>query len=190
MTLVLVLGAAYLLGSIPTSYIVVYLTTGRDIRTIGTGVAGTMNVLDHVGTWPAIVVGLADVAKGAAAVGIAYRTGLTDSAAIAAGLLAVAGHDWSIFLRFDGGNGMAAAVGAIAALTPIPMLFGLVLATGVWVVVRSRRIAGLTGLAATPLFAHWLHTGDMRLLGVILLITLAVLKIIRSEGFSPARPTR
>lgn len=190
MTLALVLCAAYLLGAIPTSYVVVHLTTGRDIRAIGTGIPGTMNVLDHVGVWPAIAVGIADIAKGAAAVGLAYRTGQTDSVAIAAGLLAVAGHDWSIFLRFDGGNGMAAAVGAIAALAPAPLFFGVLVATGTWIVVRSRRIAGLVGLAATPVFAHWLHTPETRLLGVVLLITLAVLKILRSEGFSPARPTQ
>ena len=98
---------AYLLGSIPTSYIVVYLLTGRDIRSIGNGNPGTMNVWDNVGLAPALLVAIGDIGKGMAAVSAAYLLGLGDTEAVLAALLAVAGHDYSIFLRFDGGNGTA-----------------------------------------------------------------------------------
>src|SRR5262249_54003398 len=98
------LATAYLLGSIPTSYIVVHLLTGRDVRTIGNGNPGAMNVWDNVGLRPAFLVAIGDIAKGAAAVGFAYAMGLHDFGAVCAALMAVAGHDYSLFLRFRGGN--------------------------------------------------------------------------------------
>ena len=64
MTLTVVLAAAYLLGSIPTSYIVVYRYTGCDIRTLGSGNPGAMNVLDTLGFVPAIIAGSGDILKG------------------------------------------------------------------------------------------------------------------------------
>ena len=132
MTLVLVLGAAYLLGSTPSSYLVVRWMTGRDIRDIGSGNPGTMNVLDHVGLLPAVLVGAGDIGKGVAAVLLAYLAGLGDGAAVFAALLVVAGHDWSIFLRLGGGNGTGPTVGVLLALLPVATLISTVVAFLVW----------------------------------------------------------
>ena len=77
-----VLATAYLLGSIPTSYIEVHRVTGRDLRTIGNGNPGAMNVWDTVGLKPAMAVAMGDLAKGMAAVGFAYWLGLGDASAI------------------------------------------------------------------------------------------------------------
>ena len=82
---------AYLLGSIPTSYIVVYLLTGRDIRSIGNGNPGTMNVWDNIGLLPALLVAIGDIGKGMAAVSATYLLGLHDTQAVLAALIAVAG---------------------------------------------------------------------------------------------------
>ncbi len=187
MTLAIVLIAAYLLGSIPTSYIVVYRYTGRDIRTMGSGNPGTMNVLDTVGVWPALIVAAGDISKGMAAVGIAYLAGLGDVDAVLAALVVVAGPDYSLFLRLNGGNGMAAAVGTYAALLPIETLIALSLAATVWLATRSRRAAGLIGLAALPGLAFWFQGPDVKLIGVGVLLAVTVVKIFRFEGFSPAR---
>lgn len=185
-TLVLVLFGAYFLGSIPSSYVIVRLVTGQDIRRIGSGNPGTMNVRDHVGWKPAIVVGALDVGKGSAAVGLAYWAGLGDIEAILAGMMAVAGHDWSIFLRLHGGNGTGATVGALLALLPAPGLIAAVLAFVIWRLGASRRLAGLTGLLSVVPIAYVLGAPQIPMIGVTVLVSLLFVKLWRVEGFAVA----
>ncbi|MBM3140341.1 MAG: glycerol-3-phosphate acyltransferase [Chloroflexi bacterium] len=187
MTVALVLLTAYLLGSIPTSYLVVYRFTGRDIRTLGNRNPGTMNVWDSVGLRAAMIVAIGDISKGMAAVGIAYLAGVDDRTAVLAALTAVAGHDFSIFLRLHGGNGTAAAVGGMLALVPTAALPSAGAALALFTIVRSRRIAGVIGMLMVPILAYWQGLPEMRLIGVILLLTVTALKIVKFEGFSPAR---
>jgi glycerol-3-phosphate acyltransferase PlsY len=164
--------------------------TGRDIRTMGTGNPGTMNVVDTVGLRAGIIVGLGDICKGMAAVGIAYLAGLDDRDAVLAAMVAVAGHDWSIFLRLDGGNGMAAAVGALVALLPIAALFAVPTAAALYLLGMSRRLAGIIGLLLLLALAYVFEAPEVRLIGAVVLLTFTVIKIYRFEGFSPARPGR
>ncbi|HJM74666.1 MAG TPA: glycerol-3-phosphate acyltransferase [Dehalococcoidia bacterium] len=187
MTLAVVLVAAYLLGSIPTSYIVVYRYTGRDIREMGTGNPGAMNVFDSVGLRPAIIVGVIDVLKGMAAVGVAYIAGASDLQAVLAAAVAIMGHDYSVFLRLHGGNGTATAVGALAFLVPLPTIIAASFAAAAVLVVGSRRIAGMAGLLSVPALAFWFDAPDTKVLGSILILTITALKIIRFEGFSRAK---
>jgi glycerol-3-phosphate acyltransferase PlsY len=186
MTLAVVLVAAYLLGSIPTSYVVVYAYTGRDIREMGTGNPGAMNVLDSVGLRPAIISGVGDVLKGMAAVGVAYIAGASDLQAVIAASVAIIGHDYSVFLRLHGGNGTATAVGAMAMLLPIPTIIAASFAATAVLVVGSRRVAGTAGLLSVPVLAFYFEEPTVRVLGAILLLTIITLKIIRFEGFSRA----
>lgn len=187
MTLPIAFAVAYLLGAIPTSYIVVFLTTGRDIRSVGNGNPGTMNVWDNVGPRSAVLVGLGDVGKGMAAVGVAYWLGFGDSIAIACAVIAVLGHDYSIFLRFHGGNGTAAMVGAFFALVPQATLVASGVAVATTFALHSKRRGGIVGLLMVPALAVWFGYPDTRVAGVVLLLTVVALKIIRFEGFSPAR---
>ena len=187
MTIALVLLTAYLLGSIPTSYIVVFAATGRDIRSLGNRNPGTMNVWDSVGLPAALVVAIGDIGKGMAAVGVAHVVGVSEGVAIGAALCAVAGHDFSIFLRLHGGNGTAAAVGGMIALVPQAALPAVGTAMVLFPVVRSRRIAGLVGMLMVPALTYWQGQPEIRLIGVLLLLTVTALKIFRFEGFSPAR---
>ena len=186
MTLAVVLIVAYLLGSIPTSYIVVYRYTGRDIRTMGTGNPGAMNVLDTVGVVPALISGSGDILKAIAAVGIAYFAGLDDIGAVAAALAVVIGHDYSVLLRLNGGNGMAAAVGGFAALLPLATLIATLVAVLLCLVLHSRRIGGLVGLLLLPGIAYTLGAPETKLIGVLVLLAFTAVKIVRSEGFSHA----
>ncbi len=186
MTLVLVLGAAYLLGSIHSSYLVVRWMTGRNIREIGSGNPGTMNVLDHVGLFPAVLVGVGDVGKGAAAVSLAYLVGLGDGAAVLPGLMVVAGHDWSIFLRLRGGNGTGPTLGALLALLPVATLISTVVAFLVWRAVGSRRLGGLAGLLAVTPFAYALGSPQAPMVGATGLIALVFVRVWRVEGFAAA----
>ncbi len=187
MTLAIVLVMAYLLGSIPTSYIVVHYVTGRDVRTIGNRNPGVMNVLDNVGVKAALAVAGGDIGKGMAAVALAYAFGLDDAGAIGAALVAVGGHDFSIFMRLHGGNGMATSVGGLFALVP----FAAFPAAGIALVIAyfglSRRISGIVGLLLVPTLTYWLGLPLTLLAGVVILLTVTALKVIRFEGFSPAR---
>lgn len=184
MTLTIVLISAYLLGSIPTSYIVVYRYTGQDIRTLGSGNPGAMNVLDTLGLVPALITGGGDILKGMAAVGLAYLTGLGDLEAVLAAIVAVIGHDYTVFLRLHGGNGTATSVGGFAALLPVATLVGASVAIALWLTIRSRRIAGMISLLMMPGLAFWLEAPDVKIVGVIILLTMGSIKIMRFEGFS------
>ena len=184
MTFAVVLVAAYLLGSIPTSYIVVFRKTGRDIRTMGTGNPGMMNVLDSIGLRPAILVGVVDILKGVAAIGVAYMAGASDMQAVIAGGVAIMGHDYSVFLRLNGGNGTATAVGALAALLPVATFVAFSLSLAALLVLSSRRMAGMVGMGMVPVLGYWFGAPDMKVIGSIVLLALIAVKIFRFEGFT------
>jgi glycerol-3-phosphate acyltransferase PlsY len=186
-TLAIVLVIAYFLGAIPTSYLVVHRVTGQDIRNIGSGNPGMMNVLDHVGVPAAIVVGFGDVGKGMAAVTIALVTDVHEAAPVLAGLVAIIGHDYSIFLMLDGGNGMATAVGGIAALAPLAVAPAVAVSLAIVLIAGSRRLAGIIGLLLVPALAYVGNLEPAAVSGVVLLMTLTALKIISFEGFTQAR---
>jgi glycerol-3-phosphate acyltransferase PlsY len=186
-TLAIVLVISYLLGAIPTSYIVVHHLTGRDIRALGDGNPGMMNVWDSVGMPAALVVGFGDIGKGMVAVTIAQMADVHHAAPLLAGLIAILGHDYSIFLMLDGGNGMATAVGAISALAPLAAAPSVVVAIIVWLVTGSRRLGGIVGLMMVPALAYAGSGDPLVITGIVVLMTFTALKIISFEGFTPAR---
>jgi glycerol-3-phosphate acyltransferase PlsY len=122
--------AGYLIGGFPSAYIVTKLATGKDIRTVGTGHTGrgnvgTRNVFVNVGKIPGIVVAILDIVKGTASVALAHWAlnafTVMDPKALflfilGAGLAAVIGHIWPIYLRFNGGAGLATTIGVLAFL--------------------------------------------------------------------------
>lgn len=109
---------AYLLGSIPFSYLIVRIHRGVDVRTIGSRSAGATNVLRASGKWAALLALLLDVAKGAAAVVLAGTLDVGSWWLAAAAVAAVAGHVFPLFLVFRGGKGVATAAGVLAVLVP------------------------------------------------------------------------
>lgn len=109
---------AYLLGSVPFSYLIVRLHRGIDVRTIGSRSAGATNVLRASGKWAALLALLLDVAKGAAAVLVAARLDVGSWWVAAAAVAAVAGHVFPLFLALRGGKGVATAAGVLAVLVP------------------------------------------------------------------------
>ena len=157
----------YFLGSIPTAYIATRFASGEDIRKIGGGNVGGLNTYREVGVVPAIIVGIVDVGKGAAAVAIAYwLLGLEPLYVYLAGGAAVAGHNWMIWLKFSGGKGMGASVGALAVLMPIydyAIGLGVLLAILIVPLVTIRNVALAMGIGLMSLpFIAWLmgtHSG-------------------------------
>ena len=143
----LILG--YLLGSIPSGWLAGRWLKDIDLRELGSGSTGATNVLRQVGKGPALVVFLIDVGKGAAAVLIARALGLGDWIQVLAGLTALAGHIWPVWLGFKGGKAVATGLGMFLGLAwPVGLAsFGVFLA----VFSLSRYVSLASVLAAISL---------------------------------------
>jgi glycerol-3-phosphate acyltransferase PlsY len=123
--------AAYLLGSLPSAYLVVRFAKGPDLRTVESGNVGALNAFRATGLgWVGVVVLLLDVGKGALAVLLA-GDGAGPATQSLAATLVVVGHNYPLWLRGKGGKGLAAAAGALTMLTPLAVpLWGLMWAMG------------------------------------------------------------
>ena len=115
---------SYLLGSLPTGFLVGKYFKNIDLRTIGSGSTGATNVLRNIGKWPALFVFIIDVGKGLIAVTIAKglaNQGLIDSnqglIEVIAGISAISGHIWPIWLKGKGGKAVATGLGMFLALS-------------------------------------------------------------------------
>jgi len=116
---------SYLIGSIPFSLIFAKLIKGVDVRRMGSGNVGATNTLVSAGKRAGLLAAVFDIAKGFAAVILARYFLGGDGAAVLAGLAAILGHDFSIYLSFSGGKGVAPTSGVVLALNPYVMLVGL-----------------------------------------------------------------
>ena len=123
---VLILIFSYLLGSIPWGYIIVRLTTGKNILSVGWRKTSGSNVFCHVGKWQGAIVGILDILKGCLAVFLAQKLGGSIQIQVLSGFFAVLGHNWSIFLKFAGGRGIGAFFGATLFLSPEVALISLI----------------------------------------------------------------
>ena len=110
--------AAYLMGSVPSAYILVYLLRKDDIRSFGTGNVGALNTYHQVGLWGAILVLTADAGKGALVFLIPVWLGAPGWTVFLTTSMVVAGHNWPVFLGFRGGKGAAAILGISLAVAP------------------------------------------------------------------------
>ncbi|MBA7649703.1 Glycerol-3-phosphate acyltransferase [subsurface metagenome] len=179
---------AYLLGSIPAAYIVTRLKTGQDIRQLGGGNVGARNVFREVGLGAAIAAGIFDVGKGAAAVVVAHwllgfpsmrLIGVPQMFVLAAGLAAVAGHIWSFYLKFTGGNGLSPTIGALAVLMPRELLIALALTLLLIVFTRNPVLSvNISLLFSVPLVTWVLEKSWLLVLFTIVLALVLVLHFL------------
>ncbi|MBR6301691.1 glycerol-3-phosphate 1-O-acyltransferase PlsY [bacterium] len=153
--IVFVIIISYLIGSIPTGYLIVKLFTGQDIRTIGSGSTGATNVKRVMGKKWFFTVMILDAIKGALPVvlTIIYATIFTDIGLlpVIAAVSVILGHSKSIFLKFSGGKSVASGVGTLLALN---WQVGLIVA-GVWAVVtwisKYVSLGSIVAIATAPL---------------------------------------
>lgn len=146
---------AYLLGSIPTGYLAGRMR-GIDIRTVGSGNIGATNVFRVLGKPAGILVLVVDGLKGyAACAWVAERFGEAEGLRITAGLAAILGHNFTCWLRFRGGKGVATSAGVLAALVP----GALIIILSIWIIAfaltRYVSLASLAAAFALP-FATWI----------------------------------
>jgi len=144
----------YLAGSVPFAFLLAR-RRGVDVRRAGSGNVGAANVMRTTGTGRAIAVVALDIAKGAAAVGLAYLSSGGLPLVAATGAAAVVGHIYPVWLRFHGGKGVAVAAGVFTVLAP----FATALAAGLFVLtVWATRYVSLGSIAASVALppAAWL----------------------------------
>ncbi len=159
--LLLVLVIAYIIGSIPTGYIIVKLFTGQDIRTIGSGSTGATNVKRVMGKKWFFTVMILDAIKGA--LPVVLTKVLTTSFAqigllpVLASVAVILGHSKSIFLKFTGGKSVASGVGTILALN---WMVGLIIA-GIWAAItyvsKYVSLGSIIALAISPFLMFMFH---------------------------------
>ncbi len=149
----LIPAAAYLLGSIPFGYILVRCTEGKDIRSFGSGNIGATNVFRQ-SRWAGLLTLLLDAGKGYLAVLVAvWMGGGTHWQAVAA-VAAIAGHIFTVWLRFRGGKGVAAGCGAFLALSPQALLTILIFFL---LILIATRYVSLASIGAAALFPFWAY---------------------------------
>jgi glycerol-3-phosphate acyltransferase PlsY len=154
MLIILTIGAGYVLGSIPSAYLIGRWFKGLDITEVGDGRIGMANTYRRVGFWGALVVGVMDVSKGVAAIALAQMLALPVPVVMTAGLAAVTGHNWSLFLRFKGGKGALTMYGVLAALIFWELIVALALGGVFYYFVHKSGLA--TGIVLVFLAVlHW-----------------------------------
>jgi len=164
----------YLLGSIPTAYIVSRMRKGIDIRNIGSGNMGGANVMREIGTHEGVFVGLFDIAKGVVAILIAQALSISELWVFGAGFATLVGHNFPVFAGFRGGRGSATIIGIFLVLAPEAILVTLVVVAIPFFTTRKFSAAILIGFALLPLFV-WLLEGSLALLRYALAIDVFML---------------
>lgn len=139
---------AYMMGALPWGYVVLLMHRGIDIRDYGSGRTGVSNALRTAGFKLAGLVLLLDLAKGITAVLLARALIGDPLAEVAAGLVALAGHNWPVFLGFRGGRGIAPGLGGLAVMSPLSAICGVVVFLPVCVATRYLSLGSMLGVAA------------------------------------------
>jgi glycerol-3-phosphate acyltransferase PlsY len=183
--------AGYLLGSIPTAYLVGKWLKGLDLRRYGSGTVSGSMVYEHVARWAVVPVGLFDMGKAALPAWLGLQMGLGSAVATAAGLAAVAGHNWPVFFHFTGGRGLGTFMGLLLVIFPwgFPWMLGF-LAIG-WLLGDSAPWA-LASLVTLPPFAHLVAGPGVVTLaaGGMLFLTLAKRLEANRRPLPPPGPER
>lgn len=157
---ILALFIAYIIGSIPTGYLFTKAILKIDIRDYGSGNVGATNVARKLGLKMGSVVAVIDVLKGLVPVLLARSFILSDKPEyllFLVGFAAIIGHDWSIFLKFDGGKGVATTFGVILGLNFVSFFILLVVWLAIAVSTRIVSLASIFGTLTLPLSIWYLR---------------------------------
>ena len=144
----LIIPISYLLGSIPWGFLVTMVVKGVDIREYGSGKIGTSNVLRSAGGPYAVMALILDLSKGLLAVLLARVVADDATVEIAAGLLALGGHNWSIFLGFKGGRGIAPGLGGLLVMEPLAGAIALAVFVPVTFISRYLSLGSIVSVLA------------------------------------------
>ena len=142
-----VLPLAYVMGALSWGYVVLVMHRGIDIRDYGSGRTGVSNALRTAGYKLAGLVLALDMVKGIAAVLLARALVGDPTAEVAAGLMALVGHNWPVFLGFRGGRGIAPGLGGLAVMSPLSAVCGVAVFLPICIVTRYLSLGSMLGVA-------------------------------------------
>lgn len=151
--------AAYLIGAIPSAYLFGKLFKHLDIRRVGSGNVGALNTFKNIGYLPGALTLMADIAKGALAVYLASLYGSWAYLPLAAAFFAILGHNYNIFLGFEGGKGLGSLIGCLMVISPLTILYTLVLIVIAALIMRDTNTAAGLAVLIMPIFLG-LQKGD------------------------------
>ena len=171
---------AYLLGSIPSGYLAGKWIKGIDLREYGSGTVSGSMVWEHVAKWAVFPVGIFDIFKGALPTWLSLKLGLSEQAAMVIGLAAVVGHNWPIYLNFQGGRGMSPFLGELFVLFPLGMLI-LLIGLGIGNRLKSPAVPLFT-IILLPVFAAMFNGPEFMPWLALGMTVITVLKRLEANG--------
>ena len=157
MNILLGAGLSYLLGSTPTAYLIFKKKKGRDIRKYGYKNMGTLNIYHLLGPFHAFITLLIDTVKGAVPIWIAQSLEMNSSGMILCSIMAIAGHNWPIFLNFRGGKGVATSLGIMMVLMKRQLLLWLVLVVIIFSLIKNFSFSMGLSFSLIPLSSWWMQ---------------------------------
>ncbi len=194
---VLLIIGSYILGSVPAAYLAARWFRGTDIRQHGTGNVGASNLLEITSKRIAAPVFFYDLIKGMILLSVAYLIGLSIAQQVTIGVAAIVGHNWPVFLRFNGGRGVMTTAGVAFIL---PLLNGLwpwetiafCAITLISIIANRSTVPGVSiGIAAMPLVSWILDEPPpftLGLLAMLLIMIIRRLTVPRAAGFEWVGP--
>jgi glycerol-3-phosphate acyltransferase PlsY len=179
--IVLLMLASFLIGAVPTGLLIAK-SRGIDLRKVGSGNIGATNVLRAMGKEAALLTLIGDIAKGALPVALARAVGFAEHHVLyegLCGLAAIIGHDFSPFLRFRGGKGVATSIGVLLVFSPYVGLFTVTL----WLMTARRtRYSSLSALVSFGLLPLSVYVIDYSKDRMMIAAAVAALLFIRHAG--------
>jgi len=183
---VLIAAASFLLGSIPTGYLLFRIFRKQDIRSVGSGNIGATNVLRSGSKGLAAATFLLDVLKGCASVWLGAALGAVLAPTLAprnaealAALCAVLGHMFTPWLRFKGGKGVATGFGVFLVAAPLAALAAITLFAVIFALSRYVSLGSILAAASFPIFAWYMVKGDRPAFFIAVQAAVALLIIVR-----------
>ncbi len=153
---------AYVLGSIPFAYIFVKAAGRGDVRQVGSGNVGATNAMRAAGWRWAVLVALLDVGKGVLAVALMRQVTANPAWAAAAGVMAVVGHCFPVWLSFQGGKGVATAAGAFGTIALVPIGAVAVVWIALLALTRTVSLSSVIAAASFPVLFYFMKHPPLR----------------------------
>ncbi len=177
LTAFLIIGISYLIGAIPTAFLAGKLLKGIDIRQVGSGNVGATNVFRSVGKFAGVCVLIIDILKGVAPVLLASHFAphsCMQIYKILAGLAAICGHNWTIFLNFKGGKGVATSAGVLLTLAPTATLLALALFVLTVAVTQYISAGSIIAASLMPPLVWYLNPRQTELFYFVLVLAILI----------------
>lgn len=179
MKIALLIPFAFILGSIPFG-IIIAKVMGIDLKKIGSGNIGATNVLRALGKGPAALTLLGDILKGTAAVAIGRYLSVGPAYEGIIGLSAILGHNFSLFLGFKGGKGVATSIGVLLIYSPQVAIFTLIIWLMVVLMTRYSSLGAIVAFGLLPVNVFLFDYSDMKLIISAMITLLILLRHIRN----------